>query len=88
MLENQKWVRFEDDILTEWQQARDEGRLVDEYKDACVELSAQPESDSKSAFSAELFDRLSAPPLTKPFRIRSRRVGRNHSRQTAKEAFV
>lgn len=67
MLENQKWIRFEDDILTEWQQARDEGRLVDEYKDTCVELSAQPESDSKSAFAAELFDRLSAAPVDEAF---------------------
>ena len=44
MLENQKWIHFEDDILIEWQQAKDECRLDDGLKAACDELSKQPGS--------------------------------------------
>lgn len=63
MLEKQKWIHFEDDILTEWQQAHDEGRLVDGLKSACDELSNQPASQKKIDAAAELLKKLDSAPV-------------------------
>ncbi len=67
MLEKQKWIHFEDDILIEWQQAKDEGRLVDCYRSACDELSEQPASQIKIKTAAELLKKLDATPVDENF---------------------
>ena len=67
MLEKQKWIRFEEDILVEWQQAKDEGRQVDTWKVVCEELAKQPPSALKTKAAAELFDKLTGAPVDEAY---------------------
>lgn len=62
MLENQKWIHFEQDILIEWQQAKDEGRMVDTLRDACIEMSEQPPSPAKTIAAEEMLHKLDSAP--------------------------
>lgn len=91
MLEKQKWIHFEQDIFIEWQQSKDEGRLVDNLKDTCVKLSKQPRSQAKLLAVERMLHQLDSAPLDKHYvycepsdldEIRAQRPEKRHRFET------
>ncbi len=88
MLEKQNWIHFEDDMLIEWRQAKDEGRQVDSLKEACEQLTKQPRSPAKTNTAAELFEKLNnaavdkAYPYVEPSDLDAIRAGRPNRRHS------
>jgi ADP-ribosylglycohydrolase len=64
MLEKQSWIHFEDDILVEWQQAKDEGRFVDDLKERCTEISKLERSQEKIEAADEMLKLISESPVS------------------------
>ncbi|MEI6579993.1 MAG: ADP-ribosylglycohydrolase family protein [Eubacteriales bacterium] len=67
MLENQKWIHFEDDILVEWQQSKDEGKLIDDLEEACIKISAMPRSQEKTEAAEDIWKLIEASPADEGF---------------------
>ena len=67
MLEKQKWIHFENDILTEWRQLKDEGRPVDKFEEVCIELSKQNRSKEKTNNANEIWNKMSYSSVDKEY---------------------
>lgn len=88
MLEKQSWIHFEDDILTEWQQSKDEGYAIDNLKQMCCDISKKPRSNDKIITADEMLDKISNSPVDANYpydepsdypEIKAKRPARRHT---------
>lgn len=63
MLEKQNWMKYAPDILTEWQQMKDEGKDVDRYRQICEKAAATPEAENAEEYARMIFREMKEMPV-------------------------
>lgn len=67
MLEHQKWMYYPEDLVTEWKQAKDEGKDVDHLKAMCETVSKQPRSADFTAPADEIAKKIAEAPVVEGY---------------------
>ena len=67
MLSKQPWIHFAPDLDIEWQQEKDEGKQVDDFREICERIKALPQTAENDRLAAEVWERMKLAPMAKDY---------------------
>ncbi len=67
MLENQMWMRYAPDMVTEWRQMTEEGRDVARFRELCGRIAALSESEDCEKLALDTAEQMRRAPMRKDY---------------------